>query len=81
VLRRFKRLAADAGVPVVKLHEGGRHTYASLSDEAEVSQEIRQRTIGHATAAMTSHYTHVRAEQHRDPAEQVAALASKAGKP
>lgn len=78
VLRRFKRLAADAGVPVIKLHEG-RHTAASLSDEAEVSQEIRQRTLGHASAGMTSHYTHVRAERHRAAAEQVAALVAKAG--
>jgi integrase len=80
VYRRFRLLAKDAGVPVIKLHEGGRHTAASLSDEAEVSQEIRQKTLGHATAAMTSHYTHIRAERHRAAAEQVAALVAEAGK-
>jgi hypothetical protein len=26
VSRRFKRLAVQAGLPQVKLHEGGRHT-------------------------------------------------------
>ena len=28
VYRRFRALAAEAGVPVIKLHEGGRHTQA-----------------------------------------------------
>jgi hypothetical protein len=35
VTRRFKRLAALAGLPVVKLHEG-RHSAASLARDAAV---------------------------------------------
>lgn len=77
VYRRFKRLAKLAGLPPILLHDG-RHTAASLADEADVSQEIRQKTLGHADAKMTSHYTHVRAELHRAAAEQVAALVAKA---
>src|SRR5262249_27866350 len=30
VSRRFQRLAAEAGVPVITLHQGGRHTGVSL---------------------------------------------------
>jgi hypothetical protein len=36
VTRRFERLAARAGVPVVTLHEGGRHTGNSLMQDAGV---------------------------------------------
>src|ERR1017187_2543917 len=77
VTRRFQRLAAEAGLPGIRLHDG-RDTAASLADEADVSQEIRQKTLGHADAAMTSHYTHVRAARHRAAAEQVASLVAKA---
>jgi hypothetical protein len=56
VTRHFKRLSALAGLPVIKLHEG-RHSAASLARDAEVDPEIRRRTLGHADAAMTSHYT------------------------
>jgi integrase len=59
VSRRFKRLAALAGLPVIKLHEG-RHS--------------ARRTLGHADAAMTAHYTHIEAEAHKAAAEAVAKL-------
>ena len=36
VSKRFKKLAAQAGVPVVTLHEGGRHTGNSLMQDAGV---------------------------------------------
>ena len=71
VTRRFKRLAVLAGLPPIKLHEG-RHSAASLARDAEVDPEIRRRTLGHADAAMTSHYTHVEAEQYKAAAEAVA---------
>ncbi len=77
VTRRFKLLAAEAGLPVITLHEG-RHTAASLARDAGVDPEIRRRALGHADAAMTSHYTHVHAESHRAAADQVAALVAKA---
>jgi len=73
VTRRFQRLAALAGLPVIKLHEG-RHSAASLARDAAVDPEIRRRTLGHADAAMTAHYTHIEAEAHKAAAEAVAKL-------
>ena len=73
VSRRFKRLAALAALPVIKLHEG-RHSAASLARDAAVDPEIRRRTLGHADAAMTAHYTHIEAEAHKAAAEAVAKL-------
>jgi integrase len=74
VYRRFRRLAAEAHVPVITLHEGGRHTNASLSNEAGVNAEIRRQTLGHSDQAMPSHYTHIQAEQNRAATEAIAAL-------
>jgi integrase len=73
VTRRFKRLGALAGLPVITLHEG-RHSAASLARDAEVDPEIRRKTLGHADAAMTSHYTHIEAEAHKAAAEAAAKL-------
>jgi integrase len=73
VTRRFQRLAAVAGLPVIKLHEGC-HSAASLARDAAVDPEIRRRTLGHADAAMTSHYTRIEAEAHKAAAEAVAKL-------
>jgi integrase len=73
VSRRFKAIASAAGLPPIKLHEG-RHSAASLARDAAVDPEIRRKTLGHADAAMTSHYTHIEAEAHRAAAEAVAAL-------
>jgi integrase len=78
VTRRFKRLAQLDGLPVIKLHEG-RHTNASLQHHAEVDPEIRSRSLGHADAAMTSHYTHPEAELFRQAAEAVEKLVEGAG--
>jgi integrase len=66
-------------VPVVKLHEGSRHTAASLGDDAEVDAEICQRTLGHASRGMTDHYTHPEAVRFRQAAEAVAAYVEKEG--
>jgi integrase len=63
---------------VIKLHEG-RHSTASPARDAEVAPEIRRKTLGHADAAMTSHYTHIEAQAHRAAAEAVAALVEGAG--
>ena len=73
VSRRFKAIAKEAGLPVIKLHEG-RHSAASLARDAEVDPEIRRKTLGHADQAMTSHYTHIEARAHRAAAEAVAKL-------
>jgi integrase len=78
VSRRFKELARAAGLPVIKLHEG-RHSAASLARDAGVDHKIRQEQLGHATGAMTDHYTHVLAEEHLAAAEAVARLVTEAG--
>jgi hypothetical protein len=75
--RRFQRLATLAGLPVIKLHEG-RHSAASLARDAAVDPEIRRRTLGHADAAMTAHYTHIEAEAYKAAAEAVAKLVDSA---
>lgn len=77
VSRRFKEIAAAAGVTVIKLHEG-RHSAASLARDAGVDAKIRQEQLGHATGAMTDHYTHVLADAHLAAAEAVARLVGEA---
>jgi integrase len=78
VSRLWKRYAAEAGVPVIKMHEG-RHSAASLARDAGVDAKIRQEQLGHATGAMTDHYTHVLADAHLAAAEAVAKLVGEAG--
>jgi integrase len=73
VSRLWKRYARDAGVPVIKLHEG-RHSAASLARDAGVDPKIRREQLGHTTEAMTDHYTHVLAQARLDAAEAIAKL-------
>jgi integrase len=80
VSKRFKVLAADAGVPVITLHEGGRHTGNSLMQDAGVDQELRMREVGHAGKAVNDRYTHPLEQAHLAASEQTAALVRKAGK-
>ena len=79
VSRRFKQLAAQAGVPVITFHEGGRHTGVSLMHDAEVRDDIRMREAGHADRAVHARYNHVLDTAHCEAAEQVAALVRQAG--
>ena len=79
VSKRFKRLAAQAGVPVIKLHEGGRHTGNSMMRDAGVDQEMRMRAVGHASRDINDRYTHPLIEAHLAAAGQTAALVRKAG--
>ena len=72
VSKRFKKLAAQASVPVIKLHDGGRHTGNSLMRDAGVDQELRMREVGHASRDINDRYTHVLEEAHRAAAEQTA---------
>jgi hypothetical protein len=53
VSKRFKKLAALAGVPVICLHEGGRHTGNSLMQDAGVGQEPGMREVGHADKSVS----------------------------
>jgi integrase len=78
VSRRFRRLAAEAGVPVIKLHEA-RHSAISLMRDAGVDQTIRMREAGHSDTGVADRYTHVLIEAHQAAAEQVAALVRRAG--
>ena len=79
VSKRFKKLAAQAGVPVIKLHEGGRHTGNSLMRDAGVDQQVRMLEVGHAGKDINDRYTHVLIEAHLAAAEQTAALVREAG--
>jgi integrase len=79
VSRRFRQLAAQASVPVITLHEGGRHTGVSLMHDAEVRDDIRMREVGHSDRAVHARYNHVLDEAHRQAAEQVAAPVRQAG--
>lgn len=77
VYRRFRRLAKDAGLPVIRLHDG-RHTAVSVMDAAGVDRSVRMAEVGHVTEEMHDRYTHVTAARHQAAAEQVAALVDKA---
>jgi integrase len=79
VSKRFKKLAERAGVPVIKFHDGGRHTGNSLMRDAGVDQEIRMREVGHASREINDRYTHTLVEAHLVAAEQVARLVREAG--
>jgi integrase len=79
VSRRFGQLAAQAGVPVITLHEGGRHTAVSLMHDAEVRDDIRMSEAGHADRDVHARYNHVLDAAHRAAAEQVAELVARAG--
>ena len=74
ISRRFKDLAAAAGLPVIKLH-AARHTAASLMLEAGLDVKIVQEVLGHSTSVITRDtYQHVRRKMHRDAAEKTVAL-------
>lgn len=53
ISRRFKELAAEAGLPVIKFH-AARHTVVSLMFEAKVDVNIVQEVLGHSTSAAAS---------------------------
>ena len=79
VSKRFKRLAAQAGVPVIKLHEGGRHTGNSLMRDAGVDQEMRMREVGHASKDINDRYTHPLIEAHLAAAGQTGGAGPEGG--
>jgi integrase len=80
VSKRFKKLASGSDVPVITLHEGGRHTGNSLMQDAGVDQELRMREIGHAGRAVNDRYTHPLEQAHLAASERTAALVRKARK-
>jgi len=79
VSKRFKKLANAADVPVIKFHEGGRHTGVSLMHDAEVREDISMREAGHASRDVHARYNHPTIQAHQAAAEQVAELVRQAG--
>ena len=70
--RARRRLCADAGVPVRRLHDL-RHTAATLLLEAEVDLKSAGQVLGHTTVAQTAAYTHVLADRRAAAARAVEA--------
>ena len=74
VSRRFRELAAAAGLPVIKFH-AARHTAATLALEAGIDIKIVSEQLGHSTTRITQDlYQHVRHQVHVDSAERVVEL-------
>ena len=74
VSRRFRELAKEAGLPVIKFH-AARHTAATLALEAGVDIKIVSEQLGHSTTRITQDlYQHVRHQVHVDSAEKVVDL-------
>ncbi|MCC7234884.1 MAG: tyrosine-type recombinase/integrase [Bryobacterales bacterium] len=66
--RVLKPAGAKVGLPNVHLH-AFRHTAATIMDQQGMSPAEKQAVLGHATAAMTAHYTHPQAEAMRQKLE------------
>jgi integrase len=74
VSAHFRELAAAAGVPVIKLHEG-RHTAATLGLESGLDVKVVSDQLGHSTKRITEDlYQHVRMAVHDEAAERVVSL-------
>ena len=69
----------QAGVPVIKFSEGGRHTAVSLRHDADIAEDISMRQAGHSMVITHRRYTHRQIETHLEAVQQVADLISKAG--
>ena len=74
ISRRWKEMAIEAGLPVIKLH-GARHTAATLALAAKVERKIVSETLGHSTTRITEDlYQHVSVQMQIGAAETVVAL-------
>jgi integrase len=72
VTRHFQRLAAEAGLPVIRLHDL-RHTNASIALTAGVDLKVVSDRLGHSTTAITADlYTHVNRNVGRAAADRIA---------
>jgi hypothetical protein len=77
--RTFKKLAADAGLPPVRLHDL-RHGAATLALAAGVDLRTVQDQLGHSSIVLTADtYISVLPNLARAAAEKVAALILRAG--
>lgn len=59
VVHALHRLCDASGVPRIRVHDL-RHLMATAMAERGVPEAVRMSVLGHATSAMTSHYTHAR---------------------
>jgi integrase len=74
VSRRFRELANEAGLPIIKFH-AAMHTAATLALEAGIDIKIVSEQLGHSTTRITQDlYQHVRHQVHVDSAEKVVEL-------
>jgi integrase len=72
VTRHFQKLADDAGLPVIRLHDL-RHTNASIALAAGVDIKVVSDRLGHSTTAITADlYTHVNRNVGRAAADRIA---------
>jgi integrase len=74
ISRRFKAMAKEAGLPVIKFH-AARHTAATLALQGKVDTKIVSETLGHSTTRITEDlYQHVSVQMQIGAAETVVAL-------
>lgn len=74
ISRRFKEMAVEAGLPVIKFH-ATRHTAATLALQAKVETKILSEQLGHSTTRITEDlYQHVSVQMQIGAAETVVAL-------
>ncbi len=74
ITRRFKRLAAAAGLPEIDLH-GVRHSYATAGRDAKIDWKALSQRIGHADVAFTmKQYVQTDLEADRQVANTLAEL-------
>lgn len=77
VSRTFRALAAAAGLPPIKLHEG-RHTAASLALEAGLDIKVVSAALGHSGTQITRDlYQHVRVAVADEAAAAVESLVTR----
>jgi integrase len=74
ITRRFKRLAAAAGLPEIDLHDV-RHSYATAGRDAKIDWKALSQRIGHADVAFTmKQYVQTDLEAERQVANTLAEL-------
>jgi integrase len=74
VTRHFLKLARDAGLPPIRLHDL-RHTNASLALAAGVELKVVSERLGHSTTTITADlYTHVHRAIGRAAADKIASV-------
>ena len=74
ITRRFKKLAAAAGLPEIDLHDV-RHSYATAGRDAKIDWKALSHRIGHADVAFTmKQYVQTDLEADRQVANTLAEL-------